>query len=387
MNRSAPISSLPQADQLTGSQRPPGIQKPLRPQLIRLLLGLALLSGGGGLACWNLNRQLEPQLSAVDTEQTAPLGRAQTLRAELTTDRGDIAVAALPVASADVAAHLSGHHRRLNPLQVSSQQQGSAQVVQAKLLVDPTPKPRTLNLQPAGQPVEHRLAAALNPNPPLELTARSGGGDQTLDLRRLNLRSLSATSRSGDQSVQLPAHQLSQVRVSTNAGNVTLAAAHGTAVNSVSAESTFGDVQANLSGARIKQLELGSQRGNIQARLPAHMGATISTTSGNLDVTIPAGAAGNLYLKTEHGSTALNLPANLAFRLSFLSLSPEEARIQANRLPLNLTFKDGAYLSPAAQQAASRAPLLDIELETPNFSNLTLHLQPGHTPTEGVKQP
>ncbi|MDO4264221.1 MAG: hypothetical protein Q4C67_08475, partial [Deinococcus sp.] len=73
---------------------------------------------------------------------------------------------------------------------------------------------------------------------------------------------------------------------------------------------------------------------------------------------------------------------NAAFRLSFPGLSTGQARALAARLPGNLRYSDGAYLSRAAQDAGPRTPLLDIELDLPAAPELTLQLRtaPGMPP-------
>lgn len=346
--------------------------------LARLLLGLALLSGGGAAAWLTVSRDLQPGLGATDTVQAVPLGSAHALRAELTTDRGDLSVTELPASSANSAnqaARLQAHHRQFNPLQVEGKQQGSTLTLRAQLLVDPAPAPDTLNLQPGGQPVEHQLTAGLSAALPLDLNTHSGGGDQALDLRRLRLRSLTAVSRSGDQRVLLPARSLQGVDLSSRSGTMNLTATGGTALDSLKMESTSGELQANLSGAQVTQLSVGSQAGDIQVQLPRRVNAVLSSERGDLDVTLPAGASGQLHLNTERGSTSLNLPENTAFRLSFPELGPAQARARAAQLPSSLTFTDGAYLSPAARHASGNVPLLDIQLELPAGADLTLNLR------------
>ncbi|WP_261664027.1 DUF4097 domain-containing protein [Deinococcus sp. Marseille-Q6407] len=358
--------------------------RPLGPVLGRLLLGLALLAGGGAAAWTALNTQLAPALSATDTAQAVPLGGARTLNASLTTDRAEVQVGALPPTTQGQAAGLAFHHRQLNSPQVTATRQGDTLNLQAQLLVDPAPKPNTINLQPQGQQVEHRLAAQLSPGPALDLSTRSGGGEQQLDLQTLALHSLHTHSTSGPQTVQLPAGQTGEVALESLSGALTLSApaGHATAIDTLSAESRFGNLQARLHSAQVGRLTLTSQLGDIEAQLPAHNDTALTTAQGDLDVTLPPGASGQLRLQAERGSVTLNLPATAAFRLSFSRLSNEQTRMQASHLPKGMLYQNGSFLSPAAQ-APGRAPVLEISLDLPIPNDLSLNLL---TP-QGATQP
>ncbi|MDO4264661.1 MAG: hypothetical protein Q4C67_10740, partial [Deinococcus sp.] len=203
--------------------------RPLGSLVGRLLLGLTLLTGGSAAAWFSVSSGLRDGLHATDTVQTVPRAQAQALQAELTTDRGELAVTALPASATTqgLAAELRAHHRQFNPLHVTAAPAQGGEGAKAhtlslhsQLLVDPPASPGVLSFQPPGVAVEHRLAARLAPGLPLSLSARAGSGDLELDLRRLKLRSLTTVSRSGDQTVQLPAQNLGRVRLSTTSGDV-----------------------------------------------------------------------------------------------------------------------------------------------------------------------
>ncbi|MFD1730825.1 hypothetical protein ACFSC4_06640 [Deinococcus malanensis] len=201
------------------SAAPPS--RPLLPVLGRMALGLLLL-GTGGLTAWRgVSFSPTPGLGTVTTPLAVPLdgpmpldvAASATLRFE--GNRGDLQILPLPAHSGDVLRGLATHRAR-NPVDVKLKRQGHTLDATVGLNVQSLDQDGVVVTSP--RPLQHRLHLALTPRIPLTLNARTTGGDQTLDLRPLRVRALSARSLGGNLNVTVPARAAGPWRWSRRAG-------------------------------------------------------------------------------------------------------------------------------------------------------------------------
>ena len=299
----------------------PPLPRPLLPVLGRMAAGLLLALLGGVLAMQGLRLKPTPGLESMQTPLFVPLDGPKTqdlahsasLRFE--GDRTTINLSRLPAQS---AALLSGEarHRTRNPVIVSTRRSGNDVNFTAQLYVRALDDRGVVVDRP--EPFEHRLHAELTPQIPLNLSTYTVGGHQDLDLRTLRVRALTARSDSGDLRLKLPALPGGPYAVVTRRGDVTVQAAAGAAPAAVRANSQLGNLHLTLGGSSIDALNAGSQSGNITLTLPARVNrGSLTTTSGNVAVTVQPGTRGNLDIRTGSGNVSLKVPPGLLTRIRF----------------------------------------------------------------------
>ncbi|WP_235514570.1 DUF4097 family beta strand repeat-containing protein [Deinococcus sp. Leaf326] len=320
--------------------------RPLLPVLARMALGLALASVGGLLMWQGLNFRPTPGLATVTTpaevplDGPLPLDYADTATVSLAGDRSDLNVFPLPAGSPDLLRG-DARHRRRNLLEVSVGREGRA--VQAELAL------YVQDLQRGGvvapEPVQHRLSVGLTRAVPLTLSTLTSGGDQRLDLRSLRLRALTVRSDSGDLDLTLPAQPGGPLALITRRGAVQVTAPAGASPEALRVNGQSGDLTLALGGARLDALSAGTLGGDVTLTLPTRVNrGSVTTQSGDVEVTARSGTSGNLDIRTQSGGVTLHVPATLRVRVRF-------------------TGRDALLLPPGTPPAT--APDLDVFVDAP----------------------
>ena len=303
---------------MTTTSAPP---RPLLPVLTRMAAGLLLALMGALLAWQGIKFKPTPGLESTSTPLTVPLdgplpldlARAATLRFE--GDRSSIDLRPLPARSSDLLRG-EAQHRARNPVVVSSGRQGGNVNFTAQLYVRALDDRGVVVDRP--EPFQHQLQAALTTTIPLTLSTYTVGGNQRLDLQTLRVRALTARSDSGDLRLTLPARAGGPYAVVTRRGNVTVKADAGAAPEAVRVNSQLGDLDLELGRTSLDALNVGSGSGNIKLILPARVNrGSLTTSSGNVDVTVLGRSSGNLDIRTGSGMVSLRLPRDLKARIRF----------------------------------------------------------------------
>lgn len=332
--------------------------RPLPPVLARMALGL-LLAGAGALLAWQsvtvtptpgMGTQTTPVAVALDGPRPNDLARAATL--DIDGDRTHLNVAPLPAGSALVVGGQVTHRAR-NPVQLSVSRSGGPAGSQLNfgLTMRVQALERTGVTVASPEPVQHVINLKASRSLPLTLGTRTLGGDQTLDLTPLTLRALNVRSMDGDQTVTLPARAGGPFALVSTSGNIRVTAPPGAAPEAVRVNTVSGDLTLHLRGASTDTLGAGSSNGDVRLTLPAAFSrGTVTTASGDVTVTAPAGTRGNLDIRTQGGEVTLRAAPGLSLRVRF-----------TDRETLRL---------PAGQPPAS-APDLDVFVDAPG-DNFTL---------------
>ncbi|MFC4637310.1 DUF4097 family beta strand repeat-containing protein [Deinococcus hohokamensis] len=295
--------------------------RPLLPVLGRMALGLLLL-GAGGLTAWQgVAFTPTPGLGTVTTPLSVPLDGPRPLDMAASAvlrfegDRGDLNLVSLGPGRPEVLRGLATHRAR-NPLELQVRRQGHSLDAQLTLQVQAIGQEGVVVTGP--RPLQHRLDVALTPRIPLTLNARTAGGDQTLDLRAVRVRALSARTLSGDLRLTLPARIAGPVALVTSSGAVTVSAPPAAQPDALRANTVSGDLALDLRGARLTALGVGSGSGDVRLSLPARAErASVTTASGDITVTAAPGTTGNLDVRTQTGNVTLRVPPSLPVRVRF----------------------------------------------------------------------
>lgn len=295
--------------------------RPLLPVLGRMALGLLLL-GAGGLTAWQgVAFTPTPGLGTVTTPLSVPLdgprpldvAASGTLRFE--GDRADLNLTSLEPGRPEVLRGQATHRAR-NPLGLQVRRQGHRLEARLALRVQAIGQEGVVVTGP--RPLQHRLDVALTPRIPLTLTTRTAAGDQTLDLKGVRVRALSARTLGGTLRLTLPARIAGPLALVTASGTVTVSAPPGARPDALRANTVSGDLNLDLRGARLTALGVGSAGGDVRLSLPARAErASVTTASGDVIVTAAPGTTGNLDLRTQSGRVRLRVPPGLPVRVRF----------------------------------------------------------------------
>lgn len=325
--------------------------RPLLPVLARMALGLALASAGGLLVWQGLDWRPTPGLETVTTpaevplDGPLPLDYADAATVNLAGDRSDLNVSPLAAGSPDLLRG-EARHRRRNPLGVSVSRDGRAVQADLSLYVKDLQRGGVV----APEPVQHTLSVGLSRAVPLTLGTLTSGGDQQLDLRGLRLRALTARSDSGDLTLTLPAQPGGPLALITRRGEVQVSAGPGASPEALRVNGQSGDLKLALGGARLDALSAGTLGGDVTLTLPARVNrGSVTTQSGDVEVTALSGTSGNLDIRTQSGEVTLGVPAGLRVRVRF-------------------TGRETLVLPPGTPPAT--APDLDVFVDAPpgNFT-------------------
>ena len=296
--------------------------RPLLPVLARMALGLGLAGLGGALLWQGVTLKPTPGLAATQTPFSVPLdGRlpldlATSASLRFGSDRATLVLSALPAGSPDLLRG-GARHRARNPLSVDTRRRAHDVTFRAWLGV-PALSGYDGVVRTGPPPLQHRVTAALSPTIPLSLNTETVGGDQTLDLRTLRLRAVTARSEGGDLDLTLPALPGGPYAVVTRSGDVRLRSAPGASPEAVRVNSRTGDLTLNLTGVRLDALGVGNLSGNVFLTLPQSVSrATVTTIGGDVAVTAPPGSRGNLDIRTQSGTVTLRVPPGLRVRVRF----------------------------------------------------------------------
>lgn len=323
--------------------------RPLLPVLARMALGLGLAVLGGGLVWQGVTLKPVPGLAAAITpfsvplDGKLPLDLATSASLRFGSDRANLTLSPLPGGGPDLLRG-AARHRAQNPLSVDTRRLGHDVTFRAWLGV-PALGGYDGVVRTAPLPFQHEVKAALTPDLPLSLNTDTVGGNQTLDLRTLRLRSVTARSEGGDLDLTLPARPGGPYAVVTRSGHVSLRAAPGASPEAVRVNSRTGDLTLNLAGARLDALGAGNLSGNVFLTLPQSVSrATVTTIGGDVAVTALPGSRGNLDIRTQSGTVTLRVPPGLRVRVRF-------------------TGRDTLLLPKGTPPGA--APALDIFVDSP----------------------
>lgn len=321
--------------------------RPIRPVMKRMALGLGLTVLGGLVAWRGANFSPTPGLETTLTPLEVPLdgplpfdyAQAATLHFE--GNRSNLLLNPLPPSSPLL---LSGEarHRTRNPANLTVRRAGRNVNVTAKLYVQALPNDRVL--PPSPEPFQHTLQASLTPTVPLTLGTVTVGGNQTINLAGLRVRALTARSDSGRLKLTLPARPGGPYALVTRSGRVEVTAPEGATPEALRVNSQSGDLTLQLGGAAVDALNAGTQSGDVTLTLPRQVNrGTVTTGSGDVDVTVPAGTRGNLDIRTGSGDVTLHVPPGLRVRVRF-------------------TDRETLLLPPGTPTASS--PQLDVFVDT-----------------------
>ena len=348
---------------MTVAQRTP--PRPLLPVLSRIALGLGVVGAGLLLAGSNLRTIPTPGLKAVQTPVDLPLGGAAALNVRLSSNNADLTVGGVPwPGRSALTAH--ARHRERNPLRVETGREGRTLSADLGLHV------RALDegLIPINSlPLQHKLDALLARSVPVTLTTESYSGDTALDLHALRVRSLNTRTSLGDVRATLPERQSGPLTFVTLSGDVTLRASSAWRAPSLRVNTESGDVALDLGEARAEGVNVGTRSGDVTGRLPRADHSSVTTASGDLDLTVPEGAAGTLDLRAEGGAVTLSLPPGVGVRVRFT----ERAELD---LPRGLRRQGNTV---ATTRRALTDPDLDLFLDAPS-AHLTLRGFPSENP-------
>ena len=199
-------------------------------------------------------------------------------------------------------------------------------------------------LPPSPEPFQHTLQASLTPTVPLTLGTVTVGGNQTINLAGLRVRALTARSDSGRLKLTLPARPGGPYALVTRSGRVEVTAPEGATPEALRVNSQSGDLTLQLGGAAVDALNAGTQSGDVTLTLPRQVNrGTVTTGSGDVDVTVQAGTRGNLDIRTGSGDVTLHVPPGLRVRVRF-------------------TDRETLLLPPGTPTASS--PQLDVFVDT-----------------------
>ncbi|MHA0034081.1 DUF4097 family beta strand repeat-containing protein [Deinococcus sp. PESE-13] len=301
---------------------PPASGRPLLPVLARMALGLGLVVLGGALLWQGVTLKPTPGLAATSTpfsvplDGTLPLDLAESASLRFGSDRANLVLGPLPGGRPELLRG-EARHRAQNPLSVDTRRLGHDVQFRAWLGVPALSREGGVVVT-SPPPLQHEVRAALTPSIPLSLNTETVGGDQTLDLRTLRLRAVTARSEGGTLDLTLPARPGGPYAAVTRSGDVRLRAAPGASPEAVRVNSRSGNLTLNLAGARLDALGVGNLSGNVYLTLPQIVNrATVTTIGGDVAVTAPPSSRGNLDIRTQSGTVTLHVPAGLRVRVRF----------------------------------------------------------------------
>lgn len=326
--------------------------RPLPPVLARMALGL-LLAGAGTLLAWQgvtvrPTPGMGTETTAVNVALDGPLqgDLARTAVLNIDGDRTNLSVGPLPPGSA-LAVGGQVTHRARNPVQLSASRSAGQTGTQLNfgltMRVQALERPGVTVASP--EPLQHVIDLKASRSLPLTLGTRTLSGDQALDLSALRLRALTVRSVSGDQTVTLPARAGGPFALVSTSGDIAVTARTGASPEAVRVNTVSGDLNLNLAGAATGTLGAGSAGGDVRLTLPARFSrGTVTTASGDVTVSAPAGTRGNLDIRTQSGEVTLRA---------------------APGLQLRVRFTDRETLSLPAGQPPASAPDLDVFVDAP----------------------
>lgn len=324
-------------------------RRPLLPVLVQMALGLGL-TGIGTLVAWQtVVWQPTPGLESATTPLSVPLDGplpldlASEAAVRLEGNRTTLELAALPAGSL-WAVQGSATHRRRNPLSMQVRRQGrqlnvTAQLYVASLYAGPEGSGR---ITPPPEPLQHTLAARLSAGIPLTIGTYTVGGPQRLNLAGLRIRSLTARSDSGDLMLTLPAQESGPYAIVTRSGAVTVEAGPGNRSEALRVNSQAGQLHLNLAGSALDVLNAGTRSGDIALQLPAQLErGSLTTDSGNVQVSAMPSTRGNLDIRTLSGRVRLSVPRGLRLRVRFTDSATITRPENAAQSPQLDIFVDG----------------------------------------------
>lgn len=295
--------------------------RPLLPVLRRMALGL-LIGTAGTLVAWQgVQVQPNPGMRITSTPVTVPLDGPQPFdladfaNLKIEGDRVDITVGALGRRRPEL---LTGTvtHRARNAVTFTPERQGKT--VNATLDLHVQSIDRSGVVVSGPEPVQHRMNLALTRAIPLSLSLRTSSGDLKLNLLPLRLRALNVRTTSGGQDLTLPGRTGGPFSLVSGSGDITVTASPGANPEALRVNTAAGDLALNLAGLVTPALSVGTGSGDVRLTLPASsQRASLTTSSGNLNVTALPGTRGNLDVRTQSGDVTLRVPPDLNVRVRF----------------------------------------------------------------------
>ena len=278
------------------------------------------------LFLWNSGATTLRKALEVPLDGPLPFDYAQAATLHFEGNRSNLLLNPLPPSSPLL---LSGEarHRTRNPANLTVRRAGRNVNVTAKLYVQALPNDRVL--PPSPEPFQHTLQASLTPTVPLTLGAVTVGGNQTINLAGLRVRALTARSDSGRLKLTLPARPGGPYALVTRSGRVEVTAPEGATPEALRVNSQSGDLTLQLGGAAVDALNAGTQSGDVTLTLPRQVNrGTVTTGSGDVDVTVQAGTRGNLDIRTGSGDVTLHVPPGLRVRVRFTDRTSADTRVK-----------------------------------------------------------
>lgn len=353
---------------MTVAERTP--PRPLAPVLGRIALGLGLVAGGAVLAGQGGHVIPVPGLNAVRTPLNVPLRGAAALNVRLEGDRTDLHIGGLPWPGREALTG-SALHRERNPLRLEVTREGRTLNVDARLNVKPL---REGVIGVRTPPLQHKVEVQLSRGVPVTLTTDSYSGDTRLDLHALRMRALNVRSGFGEVVATLPERQSGPLTVVTLGGDVTLHARSLWRAPALRVNTENGDVRLDLAPARVESLSIGVLTGDVTGSLPRTERVSVASGQGNVDLSLPDGAAGTLDLRSEGGQVALTVPREVSLRVRFTDRT-------ALHLPPGLRRQGN---TAATDARALQSPDLDLFIDAPRAD---LTLRDAETAPEGDPAP
>lgn len=295
--------------------------RPLLPVLVRMALGLLVVSGGALVAWRGVKVNPNPGLIITTTPLELPLDGPQpfdladfaSLRLE--GDLVDVQAGPLPARSPDIVQG-SVKHRARNAVKFDTQRHGKAVSATLKLHVQAIDRRGVVVNAP--EPVQHSVSLNLSRSIALALAARTTSGDLNLNLAPLRLRALNLRSSSGDQDITLPGRVAGPFSLVSSSGYVKVSAPDGANPEALRVNTVSGDQALDLGGVSTPALGIGSSSGNVRVTLPyAFQRGSLTTNSGDVVVNALSGTRGNLDIRTQSGDITLRVPPELRLRLRF----------------------------------------------------------------------
>lgn len=169
---------------------------------------------------------------------------------------------------------------------------------------------------------QNRISVNLPAGVPIDLTVSDDMGGLTLDLSKLDVRSLTVNNSMGQVTVILPQNaEMDTVSVSADLGSVTVSAPGGATINtrSLQIKSDSGAVTLSLpTVGSLGDVNVGSDLGSIQVKAPGDASLNMKSLdveggSGAVNVTLPReGDLGDVTVKTGMGEIVIDVPGSPA---------------------------------------------------------------------------
>lgn len=179
-------------------------------------------------------------------------------------------------------------------------------------------QPSDLLSFPFGRNSRNRISVNLPVGVPIDLTVSNDMGGLTLDLSKLDIRSLTVKNEMGQVTATLPqSAEMGTVSVSAEMGSVTVNVPDGAAVTTrdLRVGSASGSVTVNLpSGGSLGDVNVSSDMGSVRVVAPddaslSMKSLVVSSGSGSVRVTLPReGHLGDVTVKADMGEIVIEAP-------------------------------------------------------------------------------